>query len=404
MLGYKSSRMLAAITMNKRQLLALCLCSGLIIFQGATTTGVLPVYALRLGADSAATGLFQAAGFGGVMVGNIIGGWLSDRVSRRKALMLISLALWIPAALLLTQAASVAALTLMAGLMWIPGGIANAMVVTIMGLSAPGPERGKAFGLMGMSMAIGSLVTGLASGPIAERWGFPALFVVMAALVAAKLVIATFITDPPARPKTTTAAAPVQLGRLFYVLVLANLFSRLGMFSSDLVRPLAMTALDYDAAAVSSAIAVSAAVTIPLPLVLGWLSDRLGRRRFILISYGVGALGLLLLIPASALWHFWLSASLVATIFTTNGVTQAFAADIVPPGTMGRGISLLITSNFLAGILGLGGAGYIMRLLGKDVTLLLGAGLLLCAFALASRVRQPPAESYSTTGEIEHVV
>lgn len=387
--------MFAAITMNKRQLLALCLCSGLIIFQGATSTGVLPVYALRLGADSAATGLFQAAGFGGVMLGNIIGGWLSDRVSRRKTVMLISLAVWIPATLLLTQVTSVAQLTLMVGLMWIPGGIANAMVVTIMGLSAPGQERGRAFGLMGVSAGIGSLVTGLVSGPVAERWGFPALFVVMTALVVVKLIIATFITEPPTKPKTETASgtARVPLGRLFYLLLLANLFSRLGMFSSDLVRPLAMTALDYDAAAVSSAIAVSAAVTIPLPVILGWLSDKLGRKRFILISYGLGTLGLLLLIPASAIWHFWLSATLVAMIFSTNGVTQAFVADLVPPQAMGRGISLLITSSFLAGILGLGGAGYVMKALGMNVTLLLGAGLLACAVALVMRVRQPAAEA-----------
>jgi len=383
--------MFSAITMDKRQLLVLCIATGLVIFQGSTSVGVLPVYAVQMGADSAATGLLLAVGFFAVMTGNIIGGWLSDRVGHRKLILLISLALWIPAALLMTQATNVSQLTLLLGLKWIPGGVANAMIVTITGLSAAEKERGRVFGLAAMAGSIGGLLTGVVSGPLAARWGFPALFVVMAALVAVNLVVAIFVKDPTVEPKAapsvTTSSVPV--GRLFYLIVIANMLARLGAFTSDLGRPLAMTELQFDAAAVSSAIAVSSAVTLPLPLILGWLSDRLGRKRFLTISYAVGAVGVLLLIPASSLWQFWLSATLVSAIISTNGVAQAYIADLVPPQAMGRSISLLITTSFLAGILGLSGGGYVMEALGRNTTLFLGASLVVCGIGLLQVLRQP---------------
>src|SRR5437762_3505836 len=67
----KKTEPLLFITMNRQQLLALCLCTGLIIFEGTTTVGLLPVYALRLGADPATTGAFLAVAFLTLTVGNL---------------------------------------------------------------------------------------------------------------------------------------------------------------------------------------------------------------------------------------------------------------------------------------------------------------------------------------------
>ena len=47
---------------------------------------------------------------------------------------------------------------------------------------------------------------------------------------------------------------------------------------------LAMSELGFEAAAISSTVAVTGAVVLPLPPPLGWLSDRLGRKRFLALS------------------------------------------------------------------------------------------------------------------------
>jgi hypothetical protein len=60
--------MFSAFTMNKCQLL-LWLCMGLIPFEAALTIRLLPVYAVRLGADPTTTGLFVAFAFLAVTLG-----------------------------------------------------------------------------------------------------------------------------------------------------------------------------------------------------------------------------------------------------------------------------------------------------------------------------------------------
>jgi MFS transporter, DHA1 family, multidrug resistance protein len=389
--------MFSAISMNKRQLLLLCLCLGLIPFQAALTVRLLPVYAVRLGADPATTGLFVAFAFLAVTLGNITGGWLSDWIGLRKPILLISCLVWIPADLLLTQATDIQRLILLIGLVWFPGGIAIAMLTIIAALSTVEGERGKVFGLLALASGGGTLLAGLVGGPIAERWGFPVLFVVMAAATTVLLVIALFIQDHRTQPKVaqphTQDGAPageqLGIGRLLKLLLVAHLLVRLGQFIGGLGSPLAMTRLGFDATAVSSTIAVSAAITLPLPLLLGWLSDKAGRKGFLVVTYGLCALGVLLLIPALWLWQFWLSASLLAIVQSANGVAQAFVADLAPPQAMGRGIALFNTTSMFAGILGLSGAGYMIQTIGLSPTLLLGACLPLVAIALLLHLRQP---------------
>lgn len=389
--------MLSALSMNKRQLLFLCLCMGLIPFEAALTVKLLPVYAVRLGADPATTGLFVAFAFLAVTLGNITGGWLSDWTGIRKPILLLSCLVWIPADLLLTQATTVPRLILLIGLVWFPGGIVIAMLSSIAALSTVEGERGKVFGLIALASGSGSLLAGLVGGPIAERWGFPVLFVVMAAASMVILIIATFIQDKytprqTAKPQIqdgAPAGAQLGIGHLVVLLLVSRLLVRLGQFVGSLALPLTMTKLGFDATAVSSTIAVSAAVTLPLPLLLGWLSDKAGRKRFLLVGYGLCALGVLQLIPARVLWQFWLSASLLALVEATNGVAQAFVVDLAPPQAIGRSISLFNTTSMFAGIVGLSGAGYLIQTIGISPTLLLGTCLPLIAIGLLLRLRKP---------------
>jgi DHA1 family multidrug resistance protein-like MFS transporter len=397
---------MTAHSMDKRQLLAICLCFSLISFEATSTVGVMPVYVVQLGADAAATGLYLAFNFFGVTVGNIIGGWLSDRFGQRKRIALSSIFFWIPAALLIGRATSVTGVILTTGLMWVPGGIAVATLNSILGLSAGAKERGRVFGWVALASGIGALIAGLAGGGIAERWGFPALFVAMAVAAGVMLVIATTIRDVAAdttpRPQNTPTAPAVTkagLGMTIYMLLLANLFARLGPTVSDLGRPLVMLQLKMDTTDISSAIAFSSAATLPLPLILGWLSDRIGRKRLLILFYALGAVGILLLSIASASWHFWLSAALVAVINASNGVGQAYIADLSNPKTIGQSLSLFTSSGFIASMIGLGGAGYVMQGIGINTTLLLGAASLVIAMVVLLRMR--PAASVSNLQTIE---
>lgn len=386
--------MQAAQSVDRQQLLAICVCFCLMLIVAVITIAVMPVYVIQLGADPAATGLYMAFAFFGVTAGNIIGGWLTDRIGKRKRFVLIGYLLWMPASLLLTQATTVISVTLIAGLMWIPGGVVVAALNSIIGLSAGADERGRVFGWAALASGLGGLIAGLTGGAIAEQWGFTVLFIIMTAIVGLMLLISLTIRDVETPPQARvssgqTTVKQAAVGSLVFMLLAANFFARLGPTVSDLGRPLVMLQLNMNAVDVSSAIAFSSFVTLPLPLILGWLSDRVGRKRLLIVFYGLTAVGVLLLRSASLPWHFWLSAALVNTINSSGGVGQAYIADLSDASSIGRSLSLFTSSQFLASMIGLGGAGYVMQGIGIENTLLLGTALVVIAIVILLWMRPP---------------
>jgi MFS family permease len=277
-------------------------------------------------------------------------------------------------------------------------------VNTLTALSAGEGERGKIFGFKVVATGIGALLAGATGGPIAERWGWSVLFMVMVAGLVFLLFIATIVydkrvlrntaqTQTPDTPNMPTMSKQLGLGSLLMVLLAAHLLVRLSQLIGGLGTPLAMAQLGFNAADVSSSIAVSAAITLPLPLFLGWLSDRVGRKRCLIVCNGLGALGLLLLIPALWLWQFWLAASLLGIAEKSNSVAQAYAADLTPAQAMGRGMSLFHSSSLFAGVVGMGGAGYMMQTIGLNPTFLFGACLSLVAIGILFFLSNPAPQA-----------
>lgn len=390
------------ITMDKRQLLLLCLSSTFMTFNGTTTVSLMPVYAIRLGADATLTGFFVAVSYLAVTFGNIIGGWLSDRTDMRKPIILIGCVVWLPLLLWLTQANDIRSLILISALGWLPGGMVIAATNIITGLSAGEGERGKVFGWTKVFAASGGLLAGAVGGVVIERWGWPMLFVVMAATVVMLLLIATQLKDDSTRPhpkqshphqreagEVAPHYASLGGGMMLMLMLIAQLLVRLSQLTGGLAAPLTMTDLGFNAAEIASTIAVSAAITLPLPLLLGWLSDKAGRRRFLIFCYVAGTLGVLVMIPATWLWQFWLATSLIAISNSASGVAQAYVVDLVPRSALGRGMSWFNSTFLFAGVIGAGGAGFVIQNLGTDPALFIAASLSMVAIVLLLQLRAP---------------
>lgn len=56
--------------------------------------------------------------------------------------------------------------------------------------------------------------------------------------------------------------------------------------------------------------AIGGAIALPLPVLFGWLSDRIGRKLLMNLGYLAGILSMLILAISTSLWHFWITASL----------------------------------------------------------------------------------------------
>jgi MFS family permease len=375
-----------------RQLIALSICTLISMTGGNIVVGLLPVYITRLGGDAAATGAFFSFTFLNLTLGSFAAGWLAERFQKRKLLLILAGIPGIIGPLLMSQTADITLLALINGLSAFFGGMGIALINTLVGLFAPDTERGKVFGILAFAGAIGGLIGGFLSGPIADRWDFPVLLQMLAAWSILFPLAALFVKDKVIRRVSVSPSVAVNrftLGRPFYILFLANIFVWLMTFVAALGRPLIMNNLGFDTSAISSAFGIGAAVTLPLPPLIGWLSDRVGRTRCLALCYLLGGTGILILIFSGSLWHFWASTILISMIGASMSVGLAQVADLVPRESLDVGISLYSSTSFIGGIVGFASSGYIIQFMGMGQTLLLSASLSLLAVLLLMFVRLP---------------
>jgi MFS family permease len=267
------------------------------------------------------------------------------------------------------------------------------------GLFAKQAERGKVFGILALTSTLGALIGGLTTGPIADRWGYPTMFAALSLFWSLLPLTALLLEDKVVARVRDEGASPSRekpgLGGGLYLLLLASLTVGLAQFVANLGRSLAMNDLGFSAAAISSTGAVGAALALPLPVLVGWLSDRVGRVRLLIFGYVACTMGLLVLAVATSLWHFWLALALLNVLYAARSVGSALVMDLAPKESLGRGLSLFSATTSVGGIIGFAGTGYAVQSLGMASALRLGAFLPLIATAVLIPIRQVGREKRS---------
>jgi MFS family permease len=220
------------------------------------------------------------------------------------------------------------------------------------------------------------------------------LFPLIALLVEDKLML-------PARNQLAkNIGEKTQLGSgfifLFMASIIAYIIPSLGWFG----RSWSMNKIGFVAAAISRTEAIGGAVVFPMLPLIGWLSDQIERKRCLAVSYLAGTVSLLILSASATLWHFCLSISLLAVFMqTSRAVGSALVTDLVPPASLGKGISMFTATTWIGGIIGFGATGFAIQNLGMFFTLIIGACLPLAAMVLLIPIGQPE-KNKSTAGEV----
>jgi sugar phosphate permease len=267
------------------------------------------------------------------------------------------------------------------------------LISILAGLLAGEEERGITFGILALAPSLGALIGGSTAGPIVDRWGYPTMYAALSIFGILWLATSLLLKDEGSTRvqcgETAAQGKRIGLGGGFYLLFLASLAAMVASCVSRLGTWLAMNDLSFAAAGVSSTSAIGGVVTLPLPPLIGWLSDRLGRKKFLILCYLAGTVSLLILLVASSLWHFWVAISLLSILWSVNGaVGPALVADIVPRESLGRGISLFNVTIWIGGVIGFAVTGYTVQNLGMATTFILAALLPLMAIVLLLPVRQ----------------
>jgi MFS family permease len=377
--------------MSKKQIISLFLCCLVAWPLGNGLLPLLPVYAMQLGADPAASAYYLSFSYLALAVGTLTAGWLSDRFQRRKIPIILSGLASIPIAWLIGKAGNIWSLSLLTAMLWACGGLGLTLLGILAGLSAGKQERGKIFGILSLTGGLGALLGGLATGYLADRWDYSVMFSAMAGFFILMPLTGLFLTEIKVEQLPGDAGLTrkkVNLGRNYHLLFSASLIASVTSFIIRLGISLLMNEQDFGALAISSTTSVGGAVAMPIPFLMGWLSDRTGRKIYLYLGYLAGIASLLILAKSTSLWNFYCVAILQALLLGINGtIGNALVTDLVPQGSLGRGLALFGATAWIGGILGFGGAGYVLQNLGIIPTFIIGASLPLIAMVLLLPIR-----------------
>lgn len=373
----------------KRQMFYLFLSSFSILCIGFGLFPLLPIYASSFGATPTTIGIYLALTYISITLGTMLAGWLSGRVSRRLTLFVAGFS-GVLALALLGQARTLWQVIFLTGHVWFTGGIGLANINVLTGLNTDSANRGKSFSWIALTNPLGAIIGGLGVGQLVEWQGYPLMFAVMAAEYAIwPLVALFFLREPPAQAARANQAnqkAPVGSHRGFHLLLLSLLLSAMTVSVNRLGLSLAMKELSYSPAAISNANVIGGLVTIPVVLWFGKLSDRLGRKLFLLLGYMLAALGGITLMAARGdLWHFWLvaAATLIARSISVS-LASALATDILPAAALGRNLPWVSTASWVAGVIGFAASGVVIDLAGAASLFAIAAVLSLSSAGLVS--------------------
>ena len=357
------------LRVGKKYLVGPFLCSFAAWTIGNGTVALVPLFAIERGASAAGSGLFLAFAFLCLALGTFAPGLLPKGFAHRRVLLVASGILWMLLSLLTSGTTTLVAYAATLGGCFFLGGIVLTQTAVLAGLAAPPQERGTAFGILGMTNGMGSLVGGFGAGWLADRFGFQGVFdgvavvcvlVVAGGLLSVESRVEQAASTPrenaqrPARPRSIGA---VSAGLL--LLLAANLFLSVTNSTANLGRSLVMNQHGFSKLTINLTQSMSGAAGLCAALALGWLSDKVGRRWVLVGSYLLTSAGLLVLGFSQQLWHFYVFAGLIAFLSVPTAVGTAYLMDVVPRESAARGVSFfqaIFWAGNIGGLVALGAA------------------------------------------------
>ena len=292
-----------------------------------------------LGVSTAFVGAIEGLAESAAAVLKLASGWWSDRLARRKPLLIAGYGLATLARPLMALAGSGAQVLAIRLVDRVGKGIRSAPRDALMADATPLEQRGRAFGFHRAADNFGAVLGPLLAFALMRGAGVPTRSVFWLAAIPGVLAVVVLVIAVPdsvrvrvrpaeSVPGAVSASTPFG-GRFWSVLVAVLLFS-LGN-STDAFLLLRATELGVPLAIVPLLWAAHNVVKSISSTPSGSWSDRIGRRPVLLAGWGIYAMVYAGFALASASWHAWALFLLYGAVFgLAEGTERALIADLAP--------------------------------------------------------------------------
>jgi MFS family permease len=330
-------------------------------------------------------------------------GWLSDRIGKRKLLAVFGYGISTLAKPFMYPAANWGAVLAVRLGDRIGKGVRSSSRDALIADSVTASERGRGFGLhramdtagaaIGLILAavIVYLVQGGGNQLTRESYQWLVIIGIIPAVVAVVILI-FFVHERRRRQKVIgnqPSSSTASLGVRFKIYLAILAIFTLGN-SSDFFVVLRAQNIEAPLVQVVMMLVLHNAAYALVSLPMGSLSDRIGRKRVIIIGWSIYALVYLGFALATSVWQIWLLFAAYGLYYgTVEGATRAFVADLIPAEKRGTayglyhgvvGLSLLPASII---------AGWLWDTVNPAAPFYLGAGLAFVAMlALLTLIKE----------------
>lgn len=338
---------------------------------------LLPLFLLNvLGAATTVIGLVEGVADATASLFRILSGWLSDRMGKRKGLAVLGYGLS-TAVKPLMYIASTWGLVL--GVRFtdrLGKGVRTAPRDALVADSVTPEQRGKAFGLHRAMDTFGAAVGIISAAVVVFLWQGGTLelsrityqqLVLIGIIPAVIALFMFFFVTEREKKATPRIAVPISkvgkltfgLDRRFWIFLSIIFLFTLGN-SSDAFLILRAQNLGNSVLYILLMLVLFNFVYASLSMPAGILSDRLGRRRIILLGWLIYALVYLGFALTSVSWQVWILFGFYGVYYgLAEGVARAFVADLVPEERRGTAYGLfhgivgvtLLPASLIAGYL-----------------------------------------------------
>lgn len=318
-----------------------------------TVTSVLPAYLATFGAAAAALGSVEGIADGASMFAKLYGGWLADRLRRRKPLCAAGYTVMGLSPLIIGTAASVLQVVIGRTLAWVSRGIRTPARKVLLAEAIEPQFYGRAFGLERAMDTAGAIVAPLAVIGLLS-FGLNHKQVIMLSIVPGLAAASCIILLVTERPNHEPVHRPLlsSLGglpsRFYRFLAGVGLFG-LGDFADTFYILYAVSVLTpVEGATVAAKVGVALYVVHNIAYAVfsylgGWLSDHINRRYLLVGGYlcAMLASAFMALGVTSLPWLYAMFGIGGVAVGLYETVEDALVADLVPSERRGSAYGAL---------------------------------------------------------------